>query len=167
MICVLLCSSHLAAMAVAGVLTAAKVIPSLVNHALSLHHQLLKARRNKESFEELADHVKDVAEVLEILANQGVDEGVVKKGLKTFKHALKSADKLLQDYESSNTCMQFFRAGRWEGRFARVNNKLSKAKQHLTLVLQVEQRGQSQTKEDEEAKGESVVMVARSFICSC
>lgn len=169
-ICILLYPSHLAAMA--DVLTAAKGIASLVSAAMSLCNQLQRANINKERFVELADHVKDVKEVLEILANQGVDEGAVKKGLKTFKRALKSAEKLLQDYESSNRCMHFIRARGMEGRFARVNNKLSKAKQYLTLVLQLEQREQNQAnecirKEDEESKGEHEVMVTRSSNYSC
>lgn len=161
-------------MAVAAVLTASKLIPGVVSHALSVYNQLQKAKRNNECFEELSDHVKEVADILKRLEEQGVDEDVVKKGLEIFQRALKSAKKLLEDYGRSNkcnTCMYFIKARGWEDRFTRVNSQLGKAKQHLTLVLQVEQRGQNQAneckrEEDANAKGEPEVMVSGSSCCS-
>lgn len=156
-------------MAVAGVLSASKVISSVVQKALSLYNQLKKAKRNTESFEELADHVKNVAEVLKTLEVQGVDEDVVRTGLEMFERAMKSADKLLQDYGRSNKCMYFLRARGWEDRFANVDDQLGKAKQHLTLAIQVEQRGQNQVNEsNRRVTGESrmlILFLQQSYNC--
>ncbi|XP_042566029.1 NACHT, LRR and PYD domains-containing protein 12-like [Clupea harengus] len=145
-------------MAVAGVVTASKGILVVVNNALLLQSQLQKAKRNKKSFEELATRVKDVAEVLETLTNQGVEENVVEKGLEIFERALESAEKLLQKYGCSNVFMHCVKAGGFGDRFARVNTQLNEAEQHLTLTLAVEQRqkqvDESKKKaEDEETRG--------------
>ena len=157
-----LCSSF-SAMAVAGVVTASKGILVVVNNALLLQSQLQKAKRNKKSFEELATRVKDVAEVLETLTNQGVEENVVEKGLEIFERALESAEKLLQKYGCSNVFMHCVKAGGFGDRLARVNTQLNEAEQHLTLTLAVEQRqkqvDESKKKaEDEETRGKPVVM---------
>lgn len=156
-------------MAVAGVLSASKVISSVVQKALSLYDHLQTAKRNTESFKELGDHVKDVAEVLKTLEEQGVDESVVKTGLEIFERAMKSADKLLQDYGRSNKLMYFLRAKGWKDRFANVDDQLVKAKQHLTLAIQVEQRGQNQVnKTKRKVIGESrmlILFLQQSYKC--
>ncbi|XP_048103867.1 NACHT, LRR and PYD domains-containing protein 3-like isoform X2 [Alosa alosa] len=164
-------------MAVAGVVTAAKVVSSVVSNAWSLYSQLQTAKRNKDSFEKLATDVKDVIDVLQTVTNQGVDEGVVKKGLETFEHALRSAETLLQKYGRSNKFMYCVRAGSWQNRFEMVNTQLSKAKQQLTLCLLVEQRGQHQSDEkDEEARAHASLQKAlgdhkssmqKRFECIC
>lgn len=158
-------------MAVVGILSASKGISDVLRQAWSLYSQLQEAKTNKKRFVVLANHVKEVAEVLKTLEEQGVDGGVVKTGLEIFERAMESANKLLQDYESSNwfSRMCFKGASGWKDCFAEVDDQLGKAKQHLTLAIQVEQRGQSQVnqikrEEEREASGESVMLTtAQSY----
>lgn len=124
-----------------------KLISLAVGNAILIYKQLQLVRRNKKSFAELAIHLKDVTEVLEILEKQGVEEGVVKKGLEMFERAVNSANKLLRNYGRINVYMRCIKAGGMNSGFERANKQLNEAKQHLTLALLVEQRQQRQEEE--------------------
>lgn len=116
------------------------MISIAVGNAILVYKQLQCARRNKKSFAELALHLKDVTEVLEILEKQGLEEGVVKKGLEMFERAVNSAKRLQQKYGRFSVYMQCLKAGGLSSGFERANKQLNEAKQHLTLTLLVEQR---------------------------
>ncbi|XP_076135109.1 uncharacterized protein LOC143117337 [Alosa pseudoharengus] len=141
----------------------AEPITKIIPLTLLVYKQLQKAKRNKKGFQKLATHVKDVADLVETVANQGVEEGVVKTGLEMFERALESAMKLQRDYGRSKFYLRCIRAQGFDSSLESVNKQLNEAKHSLTLAFLVEQR-QKQTTDEQSISPDQFVKLIN---CLC
>ncbi|XP_076153949.1 uncharacterized protein LOC143137584 [Alosa pseudoharengus] len=124
------------------VVTVSTTILDIVEKGLAICNQLMQVKNNKKSCERLAERVNAVAISLKTLANQGVDEKVVKKAYDLFNIVLDEAEALMKKYDESEThqLKKIFNEQKLQGDFDEVNKHLTEAAHQLGNCLQSEDR---------------------------
>ncbi|XP_076153950.1 uncharacterized protein LOC143137585 [Alosa pseudoharengus] len=120
--------------------TVSATILGIVKKGLAIYDQLKQVKNNKKSCARLAERVKAVAIPLEDLANQGVDEKVVKNAYDLFNIVLDEAEALMKKYDETHQLKKIFNAQNLKEDFEQVNEHLTLAANQLVMCLLVENR---------------------------
>lgn len=128
------------------VVTLVEAMEDIKQKGLDIHDQLIK--KNKKNFASLASEVKNVVQQLETLANQSVNEEVVRKGLEKVKEITEELESILHNRWYKRLFSQDTQKGS-EG----VKQQLLKVSHYLTASLRAEQTRQRRKSVARSAKG--------------
>lgn len=110
--------------------------PSIISKAMAIHKLLTSAKNNKQSFEQLACHIKTMVEILVALKKLGVDERWLQSGLTELQKVLSTVEELVKTHVNIDSVKRVLSADFYTMQFKTINQQLTGAVRQLFKDLQ-------------------------------